>query len=729
MLTRSQLYDADGVGSVDPVALRAGPLTMEFEPETGFLRYVRLGDRELIRAVYAAVRDHEWRTVRASIHDVEVTRRSGSFELTFGVRAVEEPVDFRWTGRVAGEEDGSVRFEMEGRAAARFRRNRIGLCVLHPPWLAGSPCRLETIEGERVEARFPERIASAPIFRDLAGLEHRTEGHRTEGHRTEGRRTPDEEGRSAEPGNEEIWTALRFEGDVFETEDQRNWTDGSFKTYCTPVARPAPVTVEKGDRVEQAVEITLVGVPNSSAAAGEEAHPGGDGTPRSIRRGPSRPRPWIGVAVEDEEGDRERGTAARSVPDLGVELVDPSRVSGRNRWRLERLRLDHVRYEIRPGRSGWRDRLERTAELARSVDLELELAVFIDRAPEEELTAVADALAETDSPLARVLLYEEGAEIVGDRHLDLARDAFEDVLGDADLLGATNCYFTELNAHRPEVERIDGVSYSINPQVHAFDNRSMVETLDAQPETVRTARTFVGDRSVVVSPVTLRPRFNPDALEPGAGPGAYPGERIPADADDRDVSSGESGSTTETAASEPPENADPRQATLFAAAWTLGSLAALADGGCDSITWFEATGERGLMGRPSGAPSADAFPSVGRGVYPVYHVLADVAEFRGGSVLRARSERPLAVRALSLDREGERRLLLANVTDRPQVVEAELPGRPSRVLIRPLDETTVPEAIHEPDTFRKRRGRELETDAGTVRLSLLPYGVTRVDSV
>lgn len=30
-----------------------------------------------------------------------------------------------------------------------------------------------------------------------------------------------------------------FEGDVFEMEDQRNWTDASYKTYCTPWGCPS----------------------------------------------------------------------------------------------------------------------------------------------------------------------------------------------------------------------------------------------------------------------------------------------------------------------------------------------------------------------------------------------------------------------------------------------------------------------------------------------------------
>ena len=27
-----------------------------------------------------------------------------------------------------------------------------------------------------------------------------------------------------------MWVDLKFEGDIFETEDQRNWIDGSYKT-------------------------------------------------------------------------------------------------------------------------------------------------------------------------------------------------------------------------------------------------------------------------------------------------------------------------------------------------------------------------------------------------------------------------------------------------------------------------------------------------------------------
>jgi hypothetical protein len=42
----------------------------------------------------------------------------------------------------------------------------------------------------------------------------------------------------------------------------------------------------------------------------------------------------------------------------------------------------------------------------------------------------------------------------------------------APLVIGTNEYFTELNRQRPQPELLDGSCYSINPQVHAFDNQS-----------------------------------------------------------------------------------------------------------------------------------------------------------------------------------------------------------------------------------------------------------------
>ena len=46
------------------VRLRAGPLSLFYD--NGDLRYIRLGEYEVIRRIYAAVRDRNWRTIPPS---------------------------------------------------------------------------------------------------------------------------------------------------------------------------------------------------------------------------------------------------------------------------------------------------------------------------------------------------------------------------------------------------------------------------------------------------------------------------------------------------------------------------------------------------------------------------------------------------------------------------------------------------------------------------------------
>ena len=50
-----------------------------------------------------------------------------------------------------------------------------------------------------------------------------------------------------------------MEGDAFEMEDQRNWTDASYKTYVRPLALPWGYTLAKGSRHEQSVRLSFTG--------------------------------------------------------------------------------------------------------------------------------------------------------------------------------------------------------------------------------------------------------------------------------------------------------------------------------------------------------------------------------------------------------------------------------------------------------------------------------------
>lgn len=51
---------------------------------------------------------------------------------------------------------------------------------------------------------------------------------------------------------------------------------------------------------------------------------------------------------------------------------------------------------------------------------------------------------------------------------------------------------------------LEVVAYGVTPQIHAFDNQSIMETLPILADTVRSARQFIGPSPLMITPITLR---------------------------------------------------------------------------------------------------------------------------------------------------------------------------------------------------------------------------------
>src|SRR4051794_38578474 len=148
-------------------SLRAGPLSLVFEE--GDLRYVRLGDHEILRRVYSAVRDRNWGTVPVSLSNLRVEAGADAFRITYdaenrvpgparslGGERVMGEIDFAWQAEITGDAAGTIRFSMEGQARSTFLRSRIGFCILHPGSdCAGQPCTVEKVDGTIEQGEFP----------------------------------------------------------------------------------------------------------------------------------------------------------------------------------------------------------------------------------------------------------------------------------------------------------------------------------------------------------------------------------------------------------------------------------------------------------------------------------------------------------------------------------------------------------------------------------------------
>ena len=143
----------------DQMNLRAGPLEMRYGD--GDLRAISVGGREIVRRIYAAVRDRNWGTAPNEIGNVVVAAGPEAFDVSFACENRLNDVDFEWRGAISGAADGTIRYSMDGRARAPFLKNRIGFCVLHPAACAGAQCEIEHVDGRRERAVLPRKIIAA----------------------------------------------------------------------------------------------------------------------------------------------------------------------------------------------------------------------------------------------------------------------------------------------------------------------------------------------------------------------------------------------------------------------------------------------------------------------------------------------------------------------------------------------------------------------------------------
>jgi D-apionolactonase len=625
--------------------VHAGELTVELEGPQ--IRTVRAGDVEILRGVYMAVRDEHWGTVAGRVSGLELSRAEREFATSFELTHQQPPLSFHWKGRIEGDRSGTITFQLDGVARTAFRYCRIGFCLLHPP----SECAGQRYHGQspggRVQGTLPLAIGpqlfehgfDRPLFPSVSELEL-----------------------SLASGRQ---VHMLFEGDLFEMEDQRNWTDASFKTYCTPLERGYPFDASIGARFSQKVTIHMSGRPAPTRAVSD--------LPRvTFDIGGGRPLPPIGLCLP-------RAADRHSVAETGL---------------LARAHPSHLRVDLDLARDGWIARLAGATDAAGALGCPLEVAAFAET--DGQLDQLVTELAAT-AP-ARLLVFTRGQQLSSPTMTAHARRRCVEHGLVVPVIGGTDGWFAELNRDRPDTSTMDGLVYSITPQVHVFDEGSMAQSLEAQPDTVRTAIGFADGLPILVGPVTLRPR-DPIESEP-------PNDSV----------------------SSLPFSVDPRQASLFAAAWTAGSISALAQAGAASLTYYETVGCRGIIPGDGPLPPRELFAAAPPGgAYAVFHVFADVLELGPqAKVLRCECSQPSQVAALALRTADRVRVLIANLTPAPvSVVVQRAPAKEFAVGM--LDETTALEALADPLTYRERPSVARSTDPAAP-LELAPFAVARLDS-
>lgn len=600
-------------GSSEPLPkqcrLQAGPLRLVYE--NGALRYISFHHLEVVRMIGPAVRDHNWGTVEPSILQENIAATENAFNIDLEVVYKKDDVHLRAGYRISGADDGKIRFEMRGEALASFRKNRIGFCILHPVnECAGKVCEITHVDGRESKEMFPELVSPHQPFMNIGSMRWPLQG--------------------------QTFARLNFEGDIFESEDQRNWTDASYKTYCTPLELPFPAWVQKGEQINQVVELVLEGVTEKNAVSG----PAAEDVANTFNIFPKEvvPLPQIGTS---------RSTEVQELTDEDIR-------------RIRKVGFEHYRVDVKLFEEGWKDGLPSAGKEAVELGLALEIALHMPSEYEPDvLHECIDVIVQSGVTVYAILLFQQGTKVAPKELFGRVLPAFRENFPGAKIGGGTDAYFTELNRNYSSSEAIDFLSFSINPQVHAFDNASLVETLEAQGFVVSSAKVLAEGKAVHISPVTLKPRFNPDATDP-----------------EKDHEAGQL-----------PAQVDVRQRSLFGAGWTVGSIKYLAEAGAESITYFETAGRKGLFMSANSRPFEDAFPADKGEVFPVYAVLKELLDFAGAEVVKSKSNKPLHFDGLVLKKGEVSKIFLANFRDRN--IEVVLPAVTGQVKMKVLNAEVV----------------------------------------
>lgn len=639
--------------------LTAGPLSLLLDQ--GNLRYITLGGVEAIRAIAYILRDRNWATYTPRIGELEVQEGAEGFTVTYTADCADAEQTLRYRATIEGRNDGSVSFAVLATPGTDWTTNRTGFVVLHAvDGVAGQPVAIAHTDGTVSETVFPDLISPGQPFFDIRSMTHGL--------------------------GSGLSVTCTMEGDAYECEDQRNWTDASYKTYIRPLSKPRPYRMSAGAPDEQRVTLT----PHGSLPAAASRQDAITVTVGGPARGAA---PQVALAVAPEDADSAlaaSGLVRRAGPQALFCHYDPRSGHG----------VDDL--------AGFA-RLAKATGAAAVLEAVLPLTDGNGAFTDDPAVLAADVAALAGAVEAAGATFDRLSVSPGAYHksyqpnetwpavppLEAVYDALRQAFPGAVIGGGMHSYFTELNRKRPPADALDFITHTTCPIVHAADDLTVMESLEALPSIMASTRAMAPGKPYWIGPSAIGMRFNPY----GAAPMDNPGNGRVAMA-----------------------RVDPRQRGLMNAAWTLAYAAIAAAHGLEGVCLGAPTGAFGIVHAP--APWRQPwFDETGADnlVYPVYHTMRDLAAVAGRPVLPLDCSAPGQVQALAVQAVDGWKLWLANLTDRELAVAVR--GLPAGAVSgAALFADRFEDLCRDPDAFQTAAQA---IDPASVPLG--PYAVCRLE--
>ena len=518
-------------------ALRFGGFLLDVS--AGGLEAVTWSGVEVLRAVTCLIRDENWGTFRPdSVETYLVPGAKPRIEQHMDVAGGALGISLQ----ILAVSENRIELTAEISARRALVANRAGLVLLHPiVGVAGTPMRVTHANGLETTTRFPSLVSPVQPVSDIVGLAHRIA---------------------------DVQVQIDLDGETFEMEDQRNWSDASYKTYCRPLAFPFPYRIEAGTVIRHKMTLTVARARADSATRRAKNL----GVATAARPPQDRPMPEMQLAVE--KGWLPSAKAMSLIARL-------HRVG-----LLARLQDTETSVDVANLAKAWPG--------SGQFDLEI---VLTDGDPAPELVKLATELRAHEVwprcvmalPAGWLRSVQPGQTPSGAdqaRCVTAAAAAFPGArIGVGSL---TN--FTELNRNPPQPGLGNYVTHGNTAIVHAADDTSVWHTLEALPHVFNSGRAIAGNRGYRLGLISIGMRSNPYGTALAANP---KGEKV--------AMAGQ----------------DPRQQLSFAAAYAIGAAAVAARCSAEAIALAAPAGRFGLV------------RSDGTGVYPIFHAVQALSRLSG----------------------------------------------------------------------------------------------------
>ena len=477
-----------------------------FDLARAAVRNVRYKNVQIIDLLYTAIRPWDWSTLDPDQHseDVKVT---GDICIITIKDSFAGALNAQTEITISKDNKFTVAYELRGLAEYSVNRWGICFCLNSADWMGS------TVKSQGNEYQLPAAISPQRVVDGV----------------TQGLFPAANEMLFAATDQRSIKVVST--GKVLEAEDQRNWTDNTYKIYSGSLSEPRPFVTSAGSLWQQSVTFEI-SPPNKQVPDGSK------------------------IIVNEID----------SLPSIGLQFNTDSLLplDALNNA-LFLLDIDHIRINEE----------SLTAQKINTVStngLIVEAALLSSHSG-DKLHRDIEHLNKQIPAGSRILIQCEGREIVeiGDLPKNQSLSSF---------IPGTDAYLVDL--HRNKYQFGESISYSMVPTVHSSDIETIFKTLYTQRESIQFTQEFLAQQ-VLISPITFSTRGNPET-------GHARDQRI--------------------------NFANPEMAlrirTIEGAAWTLGSIFALASAGAYSGTWHELFGEFGII-----YPDGEAIK-----FSPTFHALA-----------------------------------------------------------------------------------------------------------